>query len=89
MPGLEDEVIALAPATEAPKTIFIAASSDSACTKTPPACGILFDMYAVSSFCGVIGYPAYNLQPASAAPSPQASFPHINIFFDMVIYTPL
>jgi hypothetical protein len=55
MPGLEDDVMARAPAAAAPKTILMAASSDSDWMKTPPVSSMRLAMYAVSSFCGVIG----------------------------------
>ena len=55
MPGEDEEVIALAPAAEAPKTILIAANSDSLWIKTLPISCILFDIYSGISFCGVIG----------------------------------
>ena len=48
-------VIALLPVADAPKTMLIAASSLSLCTNTRPSSGILLDMYAATSFCGVIG----------------------------------
>ncbi|OQC48921.1 MAG: hypothetical protein BWX58_00914 [Deltaproteobacteria bacterium ADurb.Bin026] len=55
IPGLLEDVIALAPATLAPSTMFIAAISLSDWIKIPPASGILFAIYSVNSFCGVIG----------------------------------
>ena len=53
--GDEDDVIARTPVEAAPRTIFIAAISDSACKNTPPALFIRFAIYAASSVCGVIG----------------------------------
>ena len=53
--GLDELVIARLPVAAAPKTIFIAASSLSHCTKTLPSWGIRRAMYAVTSFCGVMG----------------------------------
>ena len=38
IPGLEEEVIARAPATDAPNTIFIAANSLSDCINILPSC---------------------------------------------------
>ena len=55
MPGEEDEVIARTPAAAAPSTMFIAATSLSACRQSPPACGRRFAMYSETSDCGVIG----------------------------------
>jgi len=56
IPGLEDDVMARAPAAEAPSTILMAAISLSAWMKVPPlARRMLSAMYSVSSFWGVMG----------------------------------
>ena len=55
MPGLLDEVIARAPATEAPSTMLMAAISLSDWMKTPPVSPMRLAMYSVSSFWGVMG----------------------------------
>ena len=55
MPGLEDDVIARAPAAAAPKTMLIAATSLSACRKQPSTLGMRRAMYSGISFCGVMG----------------------------------
>jgi hypothetical protein len=54
------------------------AVSLSPCRKTPPAAGILRDMYSGISFWGVMGYPAKNRHPARIAASATASFPFRN-----------
>ena len=68
------------PAAAAPQTILIDAVSLSPCKKTPPSSGSRLDKYSGISFCGVIGYPAKNRQPARTAASAIASFPFINTF---------
>ena len=56
IPGLDDDVNALAPAMLAPITIFMAANSLSAWTKTPSSRSFKRRaIYSVISFCGVIG----------------------------------
>ena len=60
--------------------MLIADTSLSACRKHPPTCGILLAIYSGTWFCGVIGYPKKNLQPALIAASAIASFPFINVF---------
>ena len=54
-PGPEEAVIVSSPAAAAPKTMLIAAVSDSACTNVPPIFGIRFAAASVSSLAGVIG----------------------------------
>ena len=73
-----EDVIDLVPAAAAPYTMFTDATSDSPCTKLPPTSGSLLAKYSGISFCGVIGYPAKNLQPALTAASAIASQPFIN-----------
>ena len=59
IPGLEEEVMARAPAALAPRTMLMAAISLSAWMKVPPSTRRMFSaMYSVSSFWGVMGYPA-------------------------------
>jgi len=56
MPGLDDEVMARAPAALAPRIMLMAAISLSAWMKVPPSTLRIFSaMYSVSSFCGVMG----------------------------------
>ena len=55
MPGELEDVMTRAPAEEAPYTMLMAATSDSACRNRPPTLGMRFDMYAETSVCGVIG----------------------------------
>ena len=56
MPGLLDEVMARAPATDAPSTMLMAAISLSAWMKLAPGTSaIRFAMYSMSSFWGVMG----------------------------------
>ena len=43
IPGDDELVIALTPADAAPSTIFIAATSLSACKKVPPSFGSFFE----------------------------------------------
>ena len=56
MPGLDDDVIALAPVTLAPSTMLMAAISLSAWMNVHPGLRPrLAAMYSVSSVCGVMG----------------------------------
>ena len=55
MPGEEEEVITRAPQPAAPYAMLIAATSLSACRKTPPCSGMCRAKYSGISFCGVIG----------------------------------
>ena len=55
MPGPLDDVMARAPAADAPSTMLMAAISLSDWMKTPPAPGMRLAMYSVISFCGVMG----------------------------------
>ena len=50
IPGLDEDVITRAPAPAAPYTIFIAATSLSACRNVPPTLGSRADMYSGISF---------------------------------------
>ena len=55
-PGLDELVMTLAPAIEAPISIFMAAISLSACIKMPSSSlAIAPAIYSVNSFCGVMG----------------------------------
>ena len=49
IPGEDEDVMALTPADAAPRTIFIAAISDSACKNTFPSFGIRLAIYAAFS----------------------------------------
>jgi hypothetical protein len=55
MPGPLEEVMARAPATEAPRTMLIAAISLSDWMNTPSMSAMRLAMYSVSSFWGVMG----------------------------------
>jgi hypothetical protein len=55
MPGEEEVVKASSPVAVAPKTMLLAPSSLSACTKLPPTSGMRRERYSATSFCGVIG----------------------------------
>jgi hypothetical protein len=57
IPGLEEEVIALIPAADAPKSILMDATSLSAWMNSPPNLGRCLERYSGISFCGVMGYP--------------------------------
>jgi fructose/tagatose bisphosphate aldolase len=58
-PGLEDEVIEYFPHAAPPYTMFIAATSLSACNTTIPVVfhGASAIKVSIISDCGVIGYP--------------------------------
>jgi len=82
IPGLEEEVMARAPAALAPTTMCMAATSLSDWTKTPPStCRRRSDMYSGISFCGVIGYPAKKRHPARMAASPMILLPCMSTLF--------
>lgn len=72
IPCEDEDVITLAPDPAAPYTMFIAETSDSAWTNTPPTLGNSLDIYSGNSFCGIIGYPKKYLQPDSIAALPKA-----------------
>jgi len=56
MPGLDEDVMARAPAALAPSTMLTAAISLSAWMKVPPSAWRMCSaMYSVSSFWGVMG----------------------------------
>jgi hypothetical protein len=57
IPGLDDEVIALVPVAEAPKSRLMEAISLSAWINCPPRGGRCFERNSGISFWGVIGYP--------------------------------
>jgi hypothetical protein len=57
IPGPDELVMAREPADADPYTILIAAISLSACINVRPRAGMCFAIYAVNSFCGVMGYP--------------------------------
>jgi hypothetical protein len=57
IPGLEEEVIALAPVAEAPKSRLIEAISLSAWMNSPPIAGRCLERNSGISFWGVMGYP--------------------------------
>jgi hypothetical protein len=57
IPGLEEDVIALAPVAEAPRRKLIEAISLSAWMNSPPNGGRCLERYSGMSFWGVMGYP--------------------------------
>ena len=57
MPGPLEADMARTPAEAAPYSMLMAATSLSACTNTPPACGRYSAAASAISLAGVIGYP--------------------------------
>jgi hypothetical protein len=55
MPGLEEEVMARAPAAEAPRSMLMEATSLSAWMKQPSTLARFLDRYSGMSFWGVMG----------------------------------
>ena len=66
------------PAAAAPYTMLMAATSLSACRKTPSGKSrSRQDRYSMTSLCGVMGYPKKQWQPARTVASAKASHPFI------------
>src|SRR4030067_1987673 len=84
---LDEEVMALAPVAEAPKSRLMEAISLSAWINSPPEAGRCLERYSGISFWGVMGYPKKRRHPASMAPMAIASFPLTSILSEVVLLT--